>query len=366
MSRPSLILFPFALLLAGLSGPLARADDLAPRYQALVDKGLRWLAQQQHREGHWESQNNYITALTGMAGLAMLMEGSTTHHGKYADNLRRAVDWLIDRTQRNGLIGEPNALNGGLGYMHGHGFSLLFLAQLYGEEEDADRRRKLEDILTRAVHFTCLAQTSAGGWGYVSAKDNGNWDEGSVSITQVQALRAARNAGIVVPRQAIDKVHEYLRKCTTAEGGVIYSLASDPNVTGPSRPTITVAAIASMFSTGDYNSPLARKWLSFAQRTVPVDTVGQEQFGHSEYTHYYFAQVIYMLGDDGFDKMVPGVSEHSRLTWSRYKKSIFEFLARTQNADGSWTGTPIGQIYTTSLYLTILQLEKGTLPFYQR
>ena len=62
--------------------------------------------------------------------------------------------------------------------------------------EDPERRRKLVDILERAIDFTTDAQTDRGGWGYVSAKDGGGFDEGSVTITQVQGLRAARNAGI--------------------------------------------------------------------------------------------------------------------------------------------------------------------------
>src|SRR5262249_2817527 len=152
----------------------------------------------------------------------------------------------------------------------------------------------LEDLLTRAVVFAVRCQTSRGGWGYVSAADGNDFDEGSVSVTQVQALRAARNAGIVVPKEAIDKVHDYLKKCTTTRGGLIYSLQSGG---GPERPTITVAAIASMFSTGEYESPLAKRWLKFVQPLVPLDTVGKEQYGHSEYTQYYYAQVIYMLGE---------------------------------------------------------------------
>ena len=179
----------------------------------------------------------------------------------------------------------------------------------------------------------------------------------------MQALRAARNAGIVVPRQTIDKTHEYLKKCTTPRGGLIYSLQTGA---GGERPTITVAAIASMFSTGEYTSPLAKRWLKFVQPQVPVDRVGTDQFGHSEYTHYYYAQVIYMLGEDGYAKMFPDSKESDRLTWSRYKKGFFPFLERTQNSDGSWRGTAIGQVYTTSCYLTILQLDKGALPFYQR
>jgi hypothetical protein len=353
-----------ALVLVSVGASSARTEELPPKLQAAANKALDWLARQQQRDGHWEaSGGQFASAMTGIAGMALLMEGSTIREGKYATQIRRAVDWLLAHAQSNGLIGEVNAPNQGLGYMYGHGFSILFLSQIYGEEEDVDRRRKLEDLLTRAVDFCCKAQTSRGGWGYLSALDGNDFDEGSVSVTQVQALRAARNAGIVVPKQAIDKTHEYLKRCTTSRGGLIYSLQSGG---GGERPTITVAAIASMFSTGEYTSPLAKKWLKFVKPVVPVDTVGRDQFGHSEYTHYYYAQVIYMLGEDGYAKMFPESREAERLTWSRYKKGFFPFLERTQNADGSWTGTAIGQVYTTSCYLTILQLDKGVLPFYQR
>jgi squalene cyclase len=298
-----------------------------------------------------------------MAGTVMLMEGSTIRDGKYSENIRKAVDWLMNQVQRNGLIGDPNAANQGLGYMYGHGFAILFLSQIYGEEEDADRRRKLEEILTKAVQFCVRAQTSRGGWGYVSAQDGNDFDEGSVSITQVQALRAARNAGIVVPKQGIDKTHEYLKNCTTPRGGLIYSLQSGG---GGERPTITVAAIASMFSTGEYTSELPKRWLKFVQPQVPIESVGRDQFGHSEYTHYYYAQVIYCLGEDGYAKLFPESKESERLTWSRYRNAFFEFLARSQNPDGSWNGVPIGQVYTACCYLTILQLDNGVLPIYQR
>ena len=46
-----------------------------------------------------------------------------------------------------------------------------------------------------------------------------------MTITQVQALRAARNAGIPVPKETIDKAIDYLEDCTTPKGGVIYSYA---------------------------------------------------------------------------------------------------------------------------------------------
>src|SRR5260370_34255132 len=229
-----------------------------------------------------------MTALTGMV---LLMEGSTLREGRSCNNSRRAVDWLTERSQRNGLLANPNnAVDAGR-YMYGHGFATLFLAQVYGEEEDNDRRRKLEDILTRAVDFIGKAQSSRGGWYYTSAADGHDQDEGSVTITQMQALRAAKNAGIVVPKIIIDKALKYLENSTTDGGGVIYSLSqANGRAMGGGQPALTAAAVSCAFSSGEYTSPLAKKWIGFCKVHIPIAQF--QRFHHDEYTHYYFAQAI--------------------------------------------------------------------------
>jgi len=285
--------------------------------------------------------------------------------GKYAENVRRGVDWLVDRSQRTGLIGNPNNPTETGRYMYGHGFSMLFLASVYGEEEDGERRKKLEDVLTRAVDFCAKAQTNRGGWGYVSSADGGGFDEGSVTITQVQGLRACRNAGIVIPKEVINKAHEYLEKCTTDRGGVIYSLAQGGGrAMGGERPPLTAAAIACMFNAGEYESPLAKKWLKYCQTSIGIGQAGR--MGHDEYTHYYYAQALYILGETGYQKLFPQSKADERLTWSKYREQMFKHLKNTQNKDGSWTGGYIGPIFSTCVYLTILQLDNSTLPIYQR
>jgi hypothetical protein len=273
------------------------------------------------------------------------------------------VDWFQRRSQPNGLLGNPsNGLEMGR-YMYGHGYGLMFLACAYGEEEDTERRVKLEDMLTRAVQFTGKSQSSTGGWNYVSGADTGNdaGHEGSVTIVQVQSLRAARNAGIVVPLSIIKNAHEYLRKATDSNGGVMYQLGSGGG-TGP----LTAQAIACLFSAGEYDDALVKTWLAFTQRVIPVDGSGLDRFGHYEYTHYYYAQVAYMLGDDGYARLFPGSREGERLTWSKYKSNVLEGLLKRQSADGSWSSGYIGTVYSTSCFLAILQLEKGTLPLYQK
>ena len=245
-----------------LPAPSIRAENLPAEYKAAIEKGLAWVAKEQQRDGHWEAAGGqYPVTMTGLGGMSLLMEGSTIREGKHADRIRRAVDWLIARSQTNGMIGNPNIPGEAGRYMYGHGFALLFLSCVYGEEDDATRRKKLEDVLTKAVLFSGRAQTSRGGWGYVSANDGGDFDEGSVTITQVQALRAARNAGIVVPKEIIDKSRDYLKKCTNTQGGVIYSLGGGGG--GDGRPALTAAAVTCGFSSGEYNSPVVKQWIKF-------------------------------------------------------------------------------------------------------
>lgn len=357
-----------ALAMVLLVGVPVRAEDIPAEYRASIAKGLDWLAKAQHRDGHFDANaGQYPTTMTALAGMAFLMEGSTIRDGKYSERIRKAVDWYMEggRCQRNGLIGNPNNQTEQGRYMYGHGFSLLFLASVYGEEEDDDRRKKLEGILTRAVDFTGKAQSSRGGWYYTSRTDGGDHDEGSVTITQVQALRAAKNAGIVVPKGVIDKAQEYLKKCTTARGGVIYSLSSGG---GGERPALTAAGVACMFNSGEYNSPLAKQWLKYCQTAIP--SLGQGRLGHDEYTHYYYAQALYVLGDEGYAKLFPDSRPGDRLTWTAYRKTTFDFLKNSQNGDGSWTSSQnwgyIGPVYATAVALTIMQLDKGTLPIYQK
>jgi len=129
-----------------------------------IEKGLEWLKRNQAPDGHWEANGGqYPTSMSALAGMCLLMEGSTLREGKYSDNLVKAVKWFLDRAQPSGMIGNPNNPTESQRYMYGHGFGLLFLASVYGEEEDVDRRKKLEGVLTRAVKFCGDAQTDKGG-----------------------------------------------------------------------------------------------------------------------------------------------------------------------------------------------------------
>jgi hypothetical protein len=251
---------------------------------------------------------------------------------------------LVSRSRPNGLIGDPK---GDDRYTYGHGFSMLFLSQVLGEEEDERRREELVRVLDKAVEFSGRAQTSDGGWGYVSAKDGNNFDEGSTTITQVQGLRGCRNAGIAVPREIIDKAIGYIHKCTMVDGGVQYSSKG-----GGGRPAISAAAIACLFNAGEYDDTHVPRMLDYAEKHL--GNIANNGFGHWHYAHFYYAQVMYREGGE---------------KWATYRRQIEERLvSEAQNdRDGvSWPQGYIGPVYTTATNLTILQLDRGTLPIYQR
>src|SRR5947209_6748964 len=131
-----LVILGASLLLVS-NAPRVRAGEIPQKYRETVRKGLEWLAKQQHRDGHWAGNDGqYPVALTALAGMAFLAEGSTFDDGKYADNIKRATRWLMDRSQkggdRDGLIGNPDNPNEAGRYMYGHGYGLAFLANVYG------------------------------------------------------------------------------------------------------------------------------------------------------------------------------------------------------------------------------------------
>src|SRR5687768_11515312 len=80
----------------------ARADELPKEFRECVDKGLEWMAKAQHPDGHWEAAGaQYPVTMTALGGMSLLMEGSTLKEGKYADRIRKAVDWLTARSMPN-------------------------------------------------------------------------------------------------------------------------------------------------------------------------------------------------------------------------------------------------------------------------
>lgn len=323
----------------------AYPPEVTPATRAAVERGVHFLVSTQNHDGSWRthgSAGSYPVAMTSLAGLALLAGGSTPTQGPYARNVSSALTFVLKSARRDGLIAQ---LEEESHCMHGHGFAMLFLAQCYGMEEDPRRQAEVRLVLQRAVELTARSQSAAGGWLYTP---DANGDEGSVTVTQVQALRACRNAGIAVPKRVIDNAMKYLERSANEDGGIRYQVAD----TGPSRPAITAAAVACYFNAGQYEHPRARQALRFVEQHLsPKRGRASSYFGHYYYAHLYMSQVMYLAGQ-----------EH----WREYYPAMRQVLIDQQNDDGSWNGDHVGTTYGTAVALIILELPYKHLPIMQR
>src|SRR5262249_34048897 len=121
-----------ALLACGLAvvflgGGRAQADEIPKEYRENVANGLKWLAEKEHEDGSGSAiGGQHKCAMTALAGMALLMEGSTVKSGKYAKNIKAAVKYLMrngQRGARDGLIADFENREEATRYMYGHGFS---------------------------------------------------------------------------------------------------------------------------------------------------------------------------------------------------------------------------------------------------
>ena len=332
-----------ATSLAAAADSASRPEMITAEAEQAIENGLAYLARTQARNGSWRSRTNYgvyPVAMTGLAGLALMAGGSTPSEGPYADNVRRAVHFVLSQAHRNGLIA---AMEEESRSMYGHGFGMLFLAQAYGAEQDAELARDIYRVLARGVMLTARSQSADGGWLYTP---DANSDEGSVTVTQIQALRACRNAGIKVPKSTIERAATYIEKCANPDGGISYSLRNR----GQSRGPITAAAVAVLYNAGQYENPVALRALENVKRNLEGGDA-QVFSGHRCYGMLYAGQAMYLSSEENW-----------RWFFSKYRDD----LVNQQNKDGSWTGDSVGEVYGTACTLLVLQLPYRYLPILQR
>jgi len=322
-------------------------DELRPKHVNVatlrsVDKGLAFLAKTQGRDGGWHDDRgcaSYPVSMAALAGMAFLANGNTPTRGPYADNVRKVSEYLMRFSTPSGLITGPGQENGRP--MYGHGFTLMFFACVYGMQTDTRVQQRMGKIIEKAIQLTAEGQSPLGGWTY----NPGGGDEGSVTITQIQALRAAHNAGFTVPKGVIENAVKYIEACQNPDGGICYSFSSRG---GGSRPAISAAAIATLYNAGEYDSPMADACLDYVVRQFKS---GDGRVGHDFYANLYASQAMYFAGNE---------------YWNEYFPKVRDRLVGSQNADGSWNGDHIGKTYGTAIGLVILQLPYRFLPIYQR
>jgi hypothetical protein len=332
------------VLLAGAASAAPKSEPEKPAPEMLtraaqqaIDKGLAWLAQRQNDDGGFGvGPYRGNVGICGLAAMAFMAAGSTPGRGPYGRQINRAIDYLLAHTQESGFIMEPVSTSHGP--MYGHGFATLFLAECYGMSPRAELREKL----AKAVKLIVNSQNKEGGWRYYPKRDDADI---SVTVCEVMALRAARNAGLFVPNETIDRAIKYVERCRNADGGFIY-MASAGGESGFAR---SAAALVALNSAGIYQGPEMTKGLDYLEGFLPVEGVVRKET-YYEYGHYYAAQTMWHAGGR---------------RWARWYPAVRDELVARQRPDGSWMSS-YGSDCATAMCLMVLQMPENQLPIFQR
>jgi len=308
-------------------------EELTPAAREAIEKGLRWLAKRQYPDGAFGSGTYYRkhVAITALACMAFLSDGSVPGRGRYAHVVQRGLDFILNSASGSGLLAAQTSH----GPMYGHGFATLLLAELYGMSPRPDLREKL----AKAVRLIVATQNAQGGWRYQPVRADADI---SVTVCEVMALRAARNVGIAVPKKTIDAAIRYVKACQNADGGFSYQIGLKASAFPRSA-----AAVATLQYAGQYTGPEVTKGLEYIFRFLPGRG---EVTGHYYYGHYYAAQATFFAGEE---------------YWRRWYPAIRDELIAKQRPDGSWRGMA-GEEYGTAMALIILQIPNRLLPIFQR
>jgi hypothetical protein len=326
---------------------IVRGDEITPQQQHAVDKGLEWLAGHQASDGSFGAISQQQAAITALAGLAFMEEGNLPGRGKYGDAVTHCQRYVLDCCQESGLVASPSPQVP----MYGHGFATLFLGEIYGMTGDDSVKEKLQRAVQLIERTQSRQEGSDGGWRYQPVPYDADI---SVTICQVMALRAARDAGIKVDKSVIDKAVAYVRACQNPDGGFSYMARMGGG--GGSGFARSAAGVAALYYAGIFGGNDLERGLKYLQQFTPAGAgqggaAGGAQIdmeGHYFYGNYYAVQAMFLAGGD---------------YWANWYPAIRDQLIARQTPDGNWTGD-ISDDYATAMALIILQMPNRYLPVY--
>ncbi len=330
------------------------------RVDAAVKAGAGYLVRAQLPDGmiqEKDKRENHGVAMTalGLMGLASVghQPADKTTEG---EAMRKAVAFLLrpDVQMANGYFGQKDGSR-----MYGHGIVTLALTELLGMGVDKAQDALLRDRAQRGVNLILAAQRVKkhdprfiGGWRY--SPDAGDADL-SVTVWQLLALRSAKNAGLVVPKEAIDAAVGYLRRSYVSPRDPQGRIRDPKSAFGyvPGQPpayAMAAAGLLAMQVCGLQDAPEVQGATDWLRASPPVWETSWFFYGT-----YYYAQGMNKRGGDA--------ARDSR-------QQVEQLLLTHQQPDGSWAGADgsesgQGRVYCTALALLSLSVRHHFLPIYQ-
>lgn len=304
--------------------PFKARSELSPAVTASVQSALVALRKAQREDGSWDG-SEFPVAVTSMALLALL----AGEQDPFEDPaLERGVAWLLARVGEDGRFPKE-----GHTWVHVQGFATLCLVEVLRRAEQplpAEAPAKhpsaalpcdvaaLRSTVANAVRAIEAAQSSAGGW-YYDRTATEHEHEGSTTVCAVQALVAAKRAGVPTTAAVLERGFEYLKATQNPDGTFQYRLGD-----GSRMNEGTAAGVATLALMEKLDFPVLIAGAGHLVRQG-AEAIGQGHF--PEYGQVYALLGMRVVARDLGDA-VKGARE--------YAEKVESNLIALQNPDGTW------------------------------
>jgi hypothetical protein len=340
---------------------------------AMVDRGLDFLARAQQPDGRWQlgafpgstaadtPKLSCDTAATGLAILSFLGAGHDHFGGEHRDTVRRGLEFLLAVQKADGDLYLPSdKLSDSCAWLYSHGIATMALCEAVGMTGDP----LVKPAAARACDFIITSQhPSRGGWRYTPRSDA----DLSVSGWMLVALRSGRLAGVDVEPRAFDGVKALLNASAITGDAARYHYNPRSPQQRPSQLSAgcmtavgTLMRLHTGWTASDPRVQQSARALAAIRPTYGTSRTKEKT--RDCYLWYYASQVFVHTGGE---------------EWTDWYDQLASTLEQTQEragpAAGSWDplgaipdrwGQYGGRIYVTALHLLALEVPDRRLPTY--
>jgi hypothetical protein len=322
-----------------------------------VDRALEWLAYHQEADGHWNIEKydgghthreapvngrGYDESVSALATLAFLGAGNTPKVGQYKDNVKRAIEWLESRQEKDGRFGPPR---GGGHDKYSLATGALAMAEAYAMTRDP----KMGECAQKAVDAIVKFQNPDGGW------DHAGMHSTSVLGWMVMALKSARVANLNIPHttfeNALRRLDDVSEKDADGYYGYVGYISKENHMHG--KLTMTAVGMVSLtfLGQGHETSEQAR----LVSQQLPEWKPGVTPYGpkgeFQNFYHWYYGTL--------------GLFQTGGKLWTDWNDALKKTLLPNQRKDGDEAGSwdPVtywdpcgGRVFSTAMGALCLEV----------
>ncbi len=358
--------------------------------QPVVDDGLRWLEKAQLENGGYGagSHNNQgemnphavnaDPATTSMVAMALLRSGSTLNKGEYKEQLKKALNFLLEQVESvskdDAFITKEKGtqIQTKLGQNIDAVLTAQFFSNILKEKLDKPTKKRIQKCLDICVD---KIQKATGSDGRVSGA---GWAGVLQSGLATSALESAQSVGAELDEVVVTSQKKYLKenydeksksvKTTDGAGIILYSVSNSARGSAKdarkARELIAKAKKEGKLKTDDTVTVENFKKIGISESEAIGFTSSYNVYNASK-VQAQRNDVMTGFGNNGGEEFLSFLQTGESMVvnddndWKSWYDDVSGRLIKIQNEDGSWNGHHCitSPVFCTATSLLILSIE---------